>query len=353
MIIEKEKNREVIIFFYMATKELKYTGYLYLLNRIGYWLVINDKKITHPNEVTIQGKTKKYETIIETIKNNGKKYGKDEFVGRLMEYHITKSDVLPAYVMGSGEVNQYSRASYTDMVKRVTKFRKDNGRNPNSVKAEYVKVEKSSTSSASSSSSKKKKSVTKKNNTKKKTTTGKKTECKSPYKALPYDNKTGCDHMGQNTGYWCGPSMLQKMFKELGITGIKQSDLARVAGTTTVGTDHYGLETAVAWVSKKKGVKLSCKWYYFSDLSWKKLGAIMCNKKQSFGCHIKYRDKWGHYEKPLSIYTDTNTVKVINSLGDKCTSSCYCGYIESRSFSTHKRYIDGVSQKSILVITRE
>lgn len=336
----------------MTTKELTYKGYLYLLNRIGYWLVNNNKKITHPKEITINKKSKTYAQIVKIIKANGKKYGKDEYVGRLMEYHITKSDVLPAYVMGSSEVNQYSKSSYTDMVKRVTAFRKKEGRNPSTVKATYTKVAKTNTSNSST----KKTSQTKTNTSSKKTTTTKtetkKAECKSPYKALPYDNKSSCDHMGQNTGYYCGPSMLQKMFYELGITGIKQSDLARVAGTTSYGTDHNGLETAVAWVAKKKGVKLSCKWYNFSDLGWNGLGKIMCNKKKSFGCHIKYRDKWGHYEKPLSIYTDKSIVKVINSLGDKCTSSCYCGYVESRSFSTHKRYIAGISQKSILVITK-
>lgn len=319
----------------MATKQLTYGGYLYLLNRIAYWLAKNNKKVSTQKEYTIGKQKRTLKQITDAIQKNGTNYKSSDWIGRYVEYIIinNKDDKdLPSKVISKDGKRQYSKASYKDMVKRTVAFRKKEGRNPNTVRGEYTNRTSATT---------------------KKETTTKKVECKSPYKALPYDNKSSCDHMGQNTGYYCGPSMLQKMFYELGITGIKQSDLARVAGTTTYGTDHNGLATAVAWVAKKKKVKLSCKWYNFSDLGWKGLGQIMCDKRKSFGCHILYRDKWGHYEKPLSIYTGDNIVKVINSLGDKCTSSCYCGYVESRSFSTHKRYIAGISQKSILVITKE
>ena len=80
--------------------------------------------------------------------------------------------------------------------------------------------------------------------------------CTNPYKALPYNNNTGCDAMGQNTGYYCGCSMLQKMFYRLGYK-VSQSEIARVAGTTTSGTGHAGLETAIAYVGKKFGVKFN------------------------------------------------------------------------------------------------
>ena len=322
----------------MPEKQLTYKGYLYLLNRIGYWIVKNKKEIKHVKEYTLISKKKKsYEDIIKIIKKNGEKYGTNEYVGLMVEYHIQKKGDLPLYVMGSTGERKYTKTSYKDMVKRVVAFRKNKKANPKTVKAVYEKVNVTSKVNTTTNSAQ---------------TKPKQVDCKSPYKALPYDSKSSCDHMGQNTGYYCGPSMLQKMLYELGITGISQSQLASVAGTTTSGTDHSGLETAVAWVAKKKKVKLTCNWYNFSDLSWDKLGKIMCDKNKSFGCHILYRDQWGHYEKPLSIYTGDKIIKVINSLGDKCTSSCYCGYIEERSFNTQKRYISGISQKSILVITK-
>ena len=61
----------------------------------------------------------------------------------------------------------------------------------------------------------------------------------------------GCAGMGQCTGYTCGPNSLQQMFYRL--TGIKVSEsaIAEAAGTTTDGTDHEGLNTAVQWFNKK------------------------------------------------------------------------------------------------------
>ena len=42
-----------------------------------------------------------------------------------------------------------------------------------------------------------------------------------------------------------------------------------------------------------------------------------------------------------------NTLKILNSLGDNCGGNTYCGYIETRSKSTQKQYINGISQKSV------
>ena len=178
-----------------------------------------------------------------------------------------------------------------------------------------------------------------------------KTKCTNPYKAIPYNSNSGCNAMGQDTGYFCADSMLQKMFYRLGYK-ISQEELARVAGTTTAGTGHGGIETAIAYVGKKYGVKFKVEWYNLSDLGFEKMGKLMCQKNTSVGNHLLYRDQYGHYEYPLTVNTTNKTIKVINSLGSMCTSSCYCGYIEERNWSTHKRYISGISQKSVLVITK-
>ena len=174
--------------------------------------------------------------------------------------------------------------------------------------------------------------------------------CTNPYKALPYNSNTGCNAMGQDTGYFCACSMVQKMMYRLGYK-ISQEELARVMGTTEAGTGHYGIETGVAYCGRKFGVKFNVHWYDFSDLGWKKMGEFMCKKNTAVGNHVLYRDQWGHYEYPLTVNTSNGTMKVINSLGSSC-GSCYCGYIEERSQSTHRRYINGISQKSVLVIEK-
>lgn len=175
-------------------------------------------------------------------------------------------------------------------------------------------------------------------------------DCKNPYKALPYNENEGCNAMGQNTDYYCACSMVQKMMYRLGYK-INQGELAEVMGTTISGTGHSGIETGIAYCGRKFNVKFKVTWYNFSDLGWEKMGQLMCRKNTTVGNHVLYRDEWGHYEYPLTVNTSNDTMKVINSLGDYC-GSCHCGYIEERNQSTHRRYMGGISQKSVLVIER-
>ena len=162
--------------------------------------------------------------------------------------------------------------------------------------------------------------------------------------------KSGCDNRGQNTSVYCGPHSLQECIRNLTGKIIKQSQLAAWAGTGSGGTDHVGLETAVAKASKTLGVKLTCKWYNFSDLGWDGINKILKSDNKDCVIHNLYRNKWGHYEVINSI--NGSNIKVQNSLGDKCSQGCYCGYVEDRSSSEFKSYINGISQKSVLVISR-
>ena len=169
----------------------------------------------------------------------------------------------------------------------------------------------------------------------------------------PYNSKTGCDAMGQNNSWYCGVSALQKCLYKLGIRDVTQKQLASVCGTTTAGTSHQGLRTGVAWASKKFGVKLTVQEAYFSDYTLKQLHDILCNPKKAIICHNLYRLKYGHYESWKSIDVENKTIDVINSLGNKCDYGCFCGYIEKRAYATQKQYCNGISQKSLIIITKE
>lgn len=168
-----------------------------------------------------------------------------------------------------------------------------------------------------------------------------------------YLTNTGCSGLGQCTGYYCACNSLQQCFYRLTGIQVAESTIASVAGTTTAGTGHSGIETAVAWFNRKYGKNIKITWKNFSDLGssesarWSALQSYM-NKGAVF-CHINYRDQYGHYEVPKQVSGDN--VIVLNSLGSSCGGNTYCGYIETRTKNTHRRYINGISQKSIAILT--
>ena len=162
--------------------------------------------------------------------------------------------------------------------------------------------------------------------------------------------KSGCNNMGQNNGVYCGPHSMQECIRNLTGKVIPQATLAGWAGTGSGGTDHQGLETAIAKAAKELGVKLTVKWYSFSELGWDGIKKIVNSKNQDCIIHNLYRLSDGHYEV-VNAVNDSN-INVQNSLGYRSCNDCYCGYIEYRSKSEFQSYINGISQKSVMVITR-
>lgn len=160
--------------------------------------------------------------------------------------------------------------------------------------------------------------------------------------------KSGCDNMGQNTGYYCGVHSLQEVIRNLYNIVIPQSTLASWCGTTTSGTSHQGLETGVAKFNKKYNKNLKVQWKNFSELGWSGIKKIIDSKNQDCIIHNLYRNQWGHYEVINNV---SSNITVQNSLGSSC-GSCYCGYIEYRTQSEFRSYINGISQKSIMILTR-
>ena len=185
------------------------------------------------------------------------------------------------------------------------------------------------------------------------TATASKTVTTNKVSLHSYLTNEGCSGIGQCTGYYCGPNSLQQCFYRLTGIHVSESTLASVCGTTTDGTDHPSLNTAVEWFNRKYNKKVRITWKNFSDLGkssserWSALQSYI-NKGAVF-CHLLYRDRWGHYEVPKSV--GDSYLSILNSLGDSCGSGTYCGYIESRSKSEQLSYINGISQKSIAILT--
>lgn len=190
-----------------------------------------------------------------------------------------------------------------------------------------------------------------------KTTTTVKKSTSGVYVSTPHWTSSGCGKLGQKTAYTCGPHSIFQNDAKMNIDSISENTIASWAGTTTAGTGHQGLETALQMVAQKTGQKISVEWKNFSDLGktinerFKALGEIIEQPNKGVIVHNLYRNKYGHYEVIREINTNNNTCKVLNSLGNRCGYPCYCGYIETRSFSTFASYIGGISQKSIMILT--
>ena len=168
-----------------------------------------------------------------------------------------------------------------------------------------------------------------------------------PQELWPYLTEQGGGKLGQRTGYTCGPhSLMQCIYRVTGIE-LSEMELASVCGTTTDGTDHDGLATGLAWFNREYGYNLKMEWKNFSEVGFEGTQELIDNG----ACfhHIYYRLYAGHYEVPK--WTGGDPIYVLNSLGDQCGDG-YCGYIEERSRSTHQSYINGISQKSVCIITR-
>ena len=162
----------------------------------------------------------------------------------------------------------------------------------------------------------------------------------------------GCDNMGQNTGYYCACHSLQEVLRNLTGKVISQKTLASVMGTTSKGTGHAGIRTAVSWFNKKYGFKITMTEKYFSDIGETGVKKILDSSNQDCIIHLAYKKQFGHYEVVNKIDTKNHTWNIQNSLGSKC-NSCYCGHKENRSLSTMRSWINAKKNvKSILTFTK-
>ena len=301
-------------------------------------------------------------TLVDVIIYDSGKYAdtinekvlKEDYVVMVKNFfkYCKNNKRVPRYITTQKSKTKVSFELYMYCMAKILVFYQKNKTLPNyclfdksDLKAKQTATKNTKTTSSPSTSTNKKPANSAK-------TTVKKTANPTIFTSSPHPTKKGCGGMGQDTSYYCGVSALQKVLFKFGIKDYSQSTLAKWAGTTTAGTSHQGIATAVAMVNKKMGTKITITEKSFKDLGWKGIGKILANPKQDIIFHNCYRLKYGHYEVANQVNTNTNIEKVLNSLGDKCTSSCYCGYVESRSAAEFKKYMDAISQKSLIILTK-
>ena len=306
----------------------------YLLSK-----VVQDKfqsnEVNLANVIVYDGDVKFSDTIDEKIMNDD--YLK--MINNFIHFCITNKRV-PRYIITQKSKTRVSFELFLYCLCKIIVFYQNNNTLPNY--CNFNKTYKSNTGSSNKTVKKEdNKSTSKSTNT-------------NIYTSSPHPTKPGCGGMGQDTSYYCGVSALQKCLFKFGIKDFSQKTLAGWAGTTTKGTSHDGIRTAVAYVNKKKGTNIKVTEKTFTEIGgWKGIAKVLANKNQDIIFHNKYRLKYGHYEVMNQLNLSTNYTKVLNSLGDKCTNTCYCGYVEDRSSKTMKQYMDAVSQKSLLILTKQ
>lgn len=193
-------------------------------------------------------------------------------------------------------------------------------------------------------------------------------DCTNPYTSKPHYTNNGCNNLGQCTDYWCGPHSIHQAIRKFGIKDLPESQIAGWAGSTTSGTGHDGINTAIAKIAQIKKITLNVEWRNFSSFGntrkerFKEIGKLLCQKNTAVFFHILYQnggvsydpyaEDFGHYELADKINTSTGYLRILNSLGGYCGNG-RCGFIQDRSFEVQEAYLKGLSQPSVCIIRKE
>lgn len=143
----------------------------------------------------------------------------------------------------------------------------------------------------------------------------------------------------QDTGYTCGPSSLEMVLSALGIEAT-ESQLARLAGTTTDGTGHSGLYTAASKVNSS--VKHTE--YSLSEIGWSGV-AKKLKAGSEFIIHImtgtlpNWEGDYGHYIFLVGVNLDEGLVRVFDP-----TKGSY-----TYTYGQIQTAMNQISQKSLLM----
>lgn len=178
------------------------------------------------------------------------------------------------------------------------------------------------------------------------TATKKKSNCENPYTSSPHYTSEGCNNLGQCTGYYCAPHSIHQAIRKFGITKYSEKQIAAWAGTTTSGTGHSGINTAIAKIANLTGKKISVEWKNFSDMGntdsekFANIAKLLCKDNVAIIWHIAYINggtgtsgkKFGHYECLDKINTSTKYVRALNSLGSRKTDGSYTGKLQDRTY---------------------
>ena len=122
----------------MTSDKIGIQEYWYLMNRIAYWLVKNNKKFNTRALYGYFNRVADYGTVVNAIKSRGTNYEPDALVAEFTECAIHDNhdlSFLPNYVTGSDGTKYYTD-TFVSMANRVSAWEVNYGESPNFV---YIK----------------------------------------------------------------------------------------------------------------------------------------------------------------------------------------------------------------------
>lgn len=270
---------------------------------------------------------------------------------RRFDAYCNKNRQVPAYIVTKQTGTKVGFELFVYCVCKIAHFYKENGYLPNWCVFDSKEFSNNKKGSANS----------KKDTTQSTSNTTKKTI----YVSKPHLTNL---NLGQDTSYNCAPNMLQQLFYKLSHKIIPERTIAAWCGTTSRGTDHSGINTAIQKFAKTYNLNLKTTWKYYSDFGnttakrMKAIGELMSKSNTAVGWHILYCDsgekttggQYGHYEVIDKINTQTQYVRALNSLGIRNKNGSYQGHLQDRPYHVQDYYAKNTpgNQKAVLIITK-
>lgn len=288
--------------------------------------------------------TGKYADKLNNVKVSNSRYM--DMVSRFVAY-CSKNSRVPSNILVSGEYGSSSFELFTYCLAKIVAFYHKNNTLPS-----YCIFNKADIQANKKTSPNTKKTTSTSTSNKVKTVKKVKGNCENPYTSKPHYTSSGCNRLGQCTGYYCGPHSIHQAIRKYGITKYSEKTLAGWCGTTTNGTDHQGISTCIAKVGKANNIKLTATWKNFSDMGktnterFKNIAKLICDPKVAVIWHIAYVNggngtsgkKFGHYEYIDKINISTEYVRALNSLGDKLGNGSYTGKLQDRPYKVQSYF---------------
>ena len=313
---------------------------------------------------TFTTKVSKYNIASFNDKLNNVKVSNSRYMDMVSRFvaYSKRNGRVPSNIIVSGEYGASSFELFTFCLAKIVAFYHNKHTLPSYCVFNKADIE----ANTKTSSNAKKTTVTSTSSSTKKT---KKDNCENPYTSTPHYTSTGCNKLGQCTGYYCGPHSIHQAIRKFGITKFTEKQIAQWCGTTTRGTDHYGVQTGIAKVGKEAGVKFTVQWKNFSDMGktdnerFINIAKLLCKPNIAIIWHIAYINggksttgkKFGHYEYIDKINISTEYVRALNSLGDKNSDGSYNGHLQDRPYNVQSYFARNTTggQPSLCIITKQ